>query len=127
MLLGNTDPLVGYYFLDKVQCVTNICICIRIREYQAEYSYLSSPFFVNPNIFVFVFALFIQTEYICIHIRPFLSTQIYSYLYSPFLFKPNIFVFVFALFCQPKYICIHICPKNIKSNNFFSSFFLFLL
>ena len=52
------------------QCVTNIRIRIRIRiricEYQSEYLY--SPFFVTPNIFVFVFALFYQPKYICIRI-----------------------------------------------------------
>ena len=48
------------------QCVTNIRIRIRIREYQSDYSYSYSylPFFVTPNIFVFVFALFYQPEYI---------------------------------------------------------------
>ena len=76
----------------------NICICIRI-----------CPFFVHPNTFVLVFALFIQTEYIriCIHlfcqpeyicicIRPFYSNWIYSYLYSPFFVNPNIFLFIFV-------------------------------
>ena len=68
------------YFLS--QCVTNVCIRICIRKYQAEYSYsyLSSPFFVNPNIFVFVFALFIQKEYIHICICLF-STLIYSNMF----------------------------------------------
>ena len=86
--LGSWPPvseslLWGCYIL-VYQCVTNICICISIRKYQFEYSYsyLYSPFFVNPNIFVFVFAFFIQTKYICIHIRPFLLTRIYLYLYS---------------------------------------------
>ena len=54
----------------KNQCVTNICILIRIRQYQSEYSYSYSysPFFVTPNIFVFVFALFYEPEYIRIRI-----------------------------------------------------------
>ena len=63
------------------QCVKNICIYIRIREYQSEYSYLYlySPFIVNPNIFVF--ALFIN---------------------------PNVFIFVFVLHMETKYIGIYI-------------------
>ena len=99
---------------NPIQCVTNIRICIRICEYQSEYSYLYSysPFFVNPNIFVFVFALFIQTEYIRIRIRLFLSTRIYLYSYLSKK-KLNQFIkFSFFHYYKPSTInCIleHIC------------------
>ena len=62
-----------------LRCVTNIHIRIRIPEYQSEYSYSYSyaPFFVTPNIFGFVFALFYQPKYIhiCICLRH--GNQIY--------------------------------------------------
>ena len=73
------------------QCVTNIRIRIRIREYQSEYSYSYSysPFFVTPNIFVFVFALFYQHEYICIRICLRHGYRICKYLYNSTQIQPN--------------------------------------
>ena len=53
----------------------NIHIRIRIRPFLSPriYSYLYSPFFINPNIFVFVFVLDMDTEYIsiCISLHKF--------------------------------------------------------
>ena len=74
-----TAPATPGLLNTQYQCVTNIRIRIRICKYQSEYSYsyLYSPFFVTPNIFVFVFALFYQPKYICIHIRLRHGNQIY--------------------------------------------------
>ena len=46
----------------------NIHVRIRIRLFFSPriYSYLYSPFFINPNIFIFVFILDMETEYISI-------------------------------------------------------------
>ena len=67
------------------QCVTNIHIRICKNQHEYSSSHFDLPFFVNPNILVFLFAPF---------------------------FSPN--VFVFAFFCQPQYIHILIHKTNIE-------------
>ena len=92
-------------------------ICIRICPFLSAriYSYLDSPFFINPNIFVFVFVLDMETKFIniCIslhnsnripsiayygtYIHNFFSSTFIALIYnSIFILGPNI--------C----ICIHI-------------------
>ena len=71
-----------------IQCVTNIFyLFLQIPGRIFIFVFVFVLFFVNLNIFVSIFSLFIQTKFTCICIH---------------------------LFCQPEYICICICKKINK-------------